>query len=361
MSFSPRNVRRANRAIFHDDIFSSQHCDTERSSSRLPGLFGEANLPRLQSGIPEGGNDDELVAVPLRGLAELDVERFACRGDHLAVGPDHLPAEGPGGAGDHGDPVAAAELNGVRGVHVYVGEHAYQLPHRRGVRFPSVDRLGVAGDVRDHVGMVDCVHRCEVAGVEGVVALLHEREQVCGPAGVGGRGVHNGSLSDRFFALALSEDIRLMIRFSLLGHRFKASLEFLNMRLHHLLMLTGCANALPLQLKWLHRAVQRSRVSYVLSSFLVRSLLSFYTWDWSFCLFRQATTRRAIGGWRAARQNDVDLLLVARTIDHHCVLWSHPCYSERNAWFTSTQQVLTIFPVCTSTQFFVLYLQKGNY
>jgi len=47
----------------------------------------------------------------------------------------------------------------------------------------------------------------------------------------------------------LSEDVRLMIRFSLLGHRFKASLEFLNMRLHHLLMLTGCANALPLQLK----------------------------------------------------------------------------------------------------------------
>jgi hypothetical protein len=69
--------------------------------------------------------------------------------------------------------------------------------------------------VRDHVWVVDCVYRCEVAGVESVVALLHEREQVCGPAGVGGRGVHDDFLSDSFFALALSESIRLKIRFSL--------------------------------------------------------------------------------------------------------------------------------------------------
>ena len=32
-------------------------------------------------------------------------------------------------------------------------------------------------------GVVDLIHRGEVAGVERVVALLHEREQVRGPAG----------------------------------------------------------------------------------------------------------------------------------------------------------------------------------
>src|SRR2546425_8234314 len=55
-------------------------------------------------------------------------------------------------------------------------------------------------------------------------------------------------------------------------------------------------NGLPLQLKWLHRPVQCSRVSYVLSSFRFRSLFSLFTWDWSCCLFRQTATSRAIGG-----------------------------------------------------------------
>jgi hypothetical protein len=39
-------------------------------------LLGEADLLPLQGGLQEGGDDDELVAVPLGGLAELDVERL---------------------------------------------------------------------------------------------------------------------------------------------------------------------------------------------------------------------------------------------------------------------------------------------
>ena len=54
-----------------------------------------------------------------------------------------------------------------------VGEDAEELPHRRGVSCPSVERLCVARDVRDHVRVVHRIHRREVAGVEGVVALLH--------------------------------------------------------------------------------------------------------------------------------------------------------------------------------------------
>jgi hypothetical protein len=69
-----------------------------------------------------------------------------------------------------------------------------ELLHRRGVRFLSVDRFGESGDVRDHVGVVDLVHRGEVAGVERVVALLHQREQARRPAGVG-RGRHHDSIS----------------------------------------------------------------------------------------------------------------------------------------------------------------------
>jgi hypothetical protein len=104
------------------------------------------------------------------------------------------PVKGPGGPGDDGDPVAAAELDRVRvAVHVHVGEDAQHLLHRRGVRFLSVDRLGEPGDIRDHVRVVDSVHCGEVAGVERVVALLHEREQVRGPAGAVGRGSHESS------------------------------------------------------------------------------------------------------------------------------------------------------------------------
>ena len=66
-----------------------------------------------------------------------------------------------------------------------VGEAAKELSHRRGVRGPSVERLCAPWEVRDHVWVVDRVHRCEVVGVEGVVALLHEREQARGPASVG--------------------------------------------------------------------------------------------------------------------------------------------------------------------------------
>ena len=72
-------------------------------------------------------------------------------------------------------------------------EDQEHLRHRCGVRCASVDRLGEAGDIGDHVRVVYRVHRCGVAGVEGVVALAHEREQVCRPAGVLGRDGHEDS------------------------------------------------------------------------------------------------------------------------------------------------------------------------
>ena len=40
-----------------------------------------------------------------------------------------------------------------------------------------MDRLRAPGDVRDHIRVVDRVYGCEVAGVERVVTLLHEREE----------------------------------------------------------------------------------------------------------------------------------------------------------------------------------------
>jgi hypothetical protein len=39
-----------------------------------PALPSEADLLPVPSGVPEGGDDDELVAVPRGDLAELDVE-----------------------------------------------------------------------------------------------------------------------------------------------------------------------------------------------------------------------------------------------------------------------------------------------
>ena len=42
---------------------------------------------------------------------------------------------------------------------------------------------------------MDRIHTFDVAGVEGVVALLHEREKVCRAIGVLGRGGHDGSFS----------------------------------------------------------------------------------------------------------------------------------------------------------------------
>src|SRR6185437_16516588 len=94
-------------------------------AGRRPSLLGDADLLALQGGVVKGGDDDELVAVPLGGLAELEVERLSGRGDHSTVGQGHLPGEGPGGVGDDGDPVAAAELDRVRvAVHVHVGEDA---------------------------------------------------------------------------------------------------------------------------------------------------------------------------------------------------------------------------------------------
>jgi hypothetical protein len=43
--------------------------------------------------------------------------------------------------------------------------------------------------------VMDRLHTFEVAGVERVVALLHEREEVCRPADALGRGSHEGSFS----------------------------------------------------------------------------------------------------------------------------------------------------------------------
>ena len=80
-------------------------------------------------------------------------------------------------------------------VDVDVGEHAKHPPYNLGVRRLAVDRLCAPWDVRDHLWVVCRLHSCEVAGVEGVVALLHEREEVCRPAGVLGRGSHEGFFS----------------------------------------------------------------------------------------------------------------------------------------------------------------------
>ena len=44
-----------------------------------------------------------------------------------------------------------------------VGEDAKHLLHHRGVCRTSVDRVGVAGDVGDQVGVVNRVHRRHVA------------------------------------------------------------------------------------------------------------------------------------------------------------------------------------------------------
>ena len=108
---------------------------------------------------------DEQVAVPLGGRGEVEVERLSCRGDHVAVGQDHLPGEGPCGAGDHGDPVAASELDWVWVVvDVDVGEDAKHLLHHRGVRCPSVDRLCAPCDVRDHVVWVVVAMRAPFPG-----------------------------------------------------------------------------------------------------------------------------------------------------------------------------------------------------
>src|ERR1700750_1392116 len=54
-----------------------------------PGL-GEAELALLQDGVPEGGDDDESVSVPLGGLPELQVERLSGRRDYVAIGRGNL-------------------------------------------------------------------------------------------------------------------------------------------------------------------------------------------------------------------------------------------------------------------------------
>jgi hypothetical protein len=70
-------------------------------------------------------------------------------------------------------------------VDVDVGEHANHLLNHRGVRYASEDRIRDPHDVSDYVWVMCRIHRCDVAGVEGVVALLHEFKKVCGSAGVG--------------------------------------------------------------------------------------------------------------------------------------------------------------------------------
>lgn len=47
---------------------------------------------------------------------------------------------------------------------VHVGEAPQELLHRPGVRFAPVDRLRRTGNERDHVRVMDGVHRFEAAG-----------------------------------------------------------------------------------------------------------------------------------------------------------------------------------------------------
>ena len=56
---------------------------------------GHAELAGLQARVPKGGDDDELVALPLGGLAELQVEGLAGRRHHGAVGRASSPVEVP--------------------------------------------------------------------------------------------------------------------------------------------------------------------------------------------------------------------------------------------------------------------------
>jgi hypothetical protein len=69
-------------------------------SSNHPSRLGEADLLRLQSGVPEHEPFNHHVSVPLGGCGKVEVERISCRGDRLAVGQLHLSGEGSGGAGD---------------------------------------------------------------------------------------------------------------------------------------------------------------------------------------------------------------------------------------------------------------------
>jgi hypothetical protein len=77
-----------------------------------------------------------------------------------------------------------------------VGKHLDQLLHRRAVSVTAVDRICAAGHVRDHVGVVDVLQLLPVARIEEVIAVRHELEEVCRPAGFGG-GSHEGSCSCR--------------------------------------------------------------------------------------------------------------------------------------------------------------------
>ena len=99
-------------------------------------LLSEADLLRPKSGVQEDVLFNELVFFPPGSRAEVEVERFSCRGDHLAVGQLHLSGEGPVGAGDYSDPVATSELDWVWFiVDAYVEERANHLLNHRGVRF----------------------------------------------------------------------------------------------------------------------------------------------------------------------------------------------------------------------------------
>ena len=76
---------------------------------------------------------------------------------------------------------------------MHVGEDPQHLLHRLAVFDAAVDRLGVSRDMRDHLWMVDCVDRREIADVECVIAFPHECEQMCGSCGSVGHGGHVGS------------------------------------------------------------------------------------------------------------------------------------------------------------------------
>jgi hypothetical protein len=139
--------------------------------------LGEPDLLRLQSGIPGNELLEKQVAFSLGGRGEGQVKRFSRWGNHFSIGQAHLPGEGPCGPRDYGSPVPAAKLDLVWVVvDVDVGETANHPFHRLCVRWLSADRLCAPWYVRDHIWMVCGFHCCEVAGVEGVVALFQPLE-----------------------------------------------------------------------------------------------------------------------------------------------------------------------------------------
>lgn len=113
------------RGAMPDNARAAALLDAERGGCRRSRLR-ESDLLCEQRGIPECRDNDELVAGPLGGLSELDIECLARPLDDGPIGEGHVTGEGSGDVGDHCDPVFTSELDRVGvAVHVHVGERGH--------------------------------------------------------------------------------------------------------------------------------------------------------------------------------------------------------------------------------------------